>query len=501
MAEDTVDAELDGRRLRLVALLEAGDVAGVDDEIDAFAADVRHLGPLHWWYVPLWQATRALLQGRFQECEARNTEAAAAGSEAHNPDAEPLCSLQFLLLRMAQDRLPELVAPTRTLVAQRARAPDVRATHALLLGMLGRDGEARSELRRLITDDFAAAGHGGGWMAATAVLAELAAMLHARAEAELLYKRLRPHARRFAVEPSAAGCHGSVSRHLGVLAYVLGRWDEADDHFAAALHDNRAAGAPLLVAHTRRDWSALLRARGDDGDWERALDLLAGAEAIYRHLGVDRPADDARVVLSRSHEPVPVGADPGPGSNAFRRDEDGWTVTFAGREVRLPDTTGVRDLATLLAHPGRSYHVADLLAGLESAGVGQAGQSWREPVGGGAGRSLPARADAEYRARLAELDGELADASSADDPVRASLARAERDFVVAQLAGDRGREGLAGVVGDPAERARKAVGTRIRLSIERIDAVHPALGRHLRHSVRTGMFCSYEPEVPTDWKR
>jgi hypothetical protein len=204
---------------------------------------------------------------------------------------------------------------------------------------------------------------------------------------------------------------------------------------------------------------------------------------------------------------VRAGTGPGPGFNAFRREDDGWTVRFAGREVRLPDTTGVRDLVTLLAHPGRSYHVTDLLAGVESAGVGQAGQPWREPVVGGPGGGsaddprLSARAHAEYRARLAELDGEIADAASADDPVRASLARAERDFVAAELADDRGREGPAGATADPAERARRAVGTRIRLSIERIDAVHPALGRHLRHSVRTGTFCSYEPEVPTNWKR
>jgi hypothetical protein len=338
------------------------------------------------------------------------------------------------------------------------------------------------------------------------VLAELAAMLHARPEAELLYNRLSSHATRFAVDHDAAGCHGSVSRHLGLLAHALGRWDEADAHFAVALQDNQAAGAPLLVAHTRRDWSALLRVRGGDGDWDRAIDLLAGAEAIYRHLGVDRPADEARAVLARSQEPLPTG--PSSGGNAFRRGGDGWVVTFAGRTAHLPDTTGVRDLATLLAHPGRSFHVTDLLAGVGSAGVGQAGQSWREPPAGGndpADPAVPARARAraEYRARLAELDGELGEAEAGDDPVRASLARAERDFVAAELGAALGGDGrvATGMAADPVERARKAVGTRIRLGIDRVEAAHPALGRHLRHSVRTGTFCSYDPEVPTDWTR
>ena len=52
---------------------------------------------------------------------------------------------------------------------------------------------------------------------------------------------------------------------------------------------------------------------------------------------------------------------------------------------------------------------------------------------------------------------------------------------------------------DPVERVRKAASARIREAIKRIDAVHPALGRHLTYAVRTGIFCSYRPERPTTW--
>jgi hypothetical protein len=41
---------------------------------------------------------------------------------------------------------------------------------------------------------------------------------------------------------------------------------------------------------------------------------------------------------------------------------------------------------------------------------------------------------------------------------------------------------------------------RIRAALRRIDAVHPQLARHLLRSVRTGTFCSYEPEEPVDWR-
>jgi len=88
-------------------------------------------------------------------------------------------------------------------------------------------------------------------------------------------------------------------------------------------------------------------------------------------------------------------------------------------------------------------------------------------------------------------------AGSRLDPVRVSLAMAERDFIADELAFASGAERSS--AGDPVERARRAVATRIRLCLDRIDTAHPALGRHLRHSVRTGTFCSYEPEMPTNW--
>jgi hypothetical protein len=53
---------------------------------------------------------------------------------------------------------------------------------------------------------------------------------------------------------------------------------------------------------------------------------------------------------------------------------------------------------------------------------------------------------------------------------------------------------------DPVERLRKAVSARVRDAIRRIESVHPSLGRHLSNAIRTGTYCSYEPEGPTVWR-
>jgi len=495
-----LETELIGRRLRVVALLEGGLVEAVDAEIAAFASITDRLGqPRLSWIVALWQGMRALLQGRFAECERRNAEVAALGRRARSDRVDALATVQFFGLRVAQDRLVELEAPARALAARPEARADSGATHACLLGLLGRDGGACGELARLAEGRFGAVGdHDDRWLAALVVLAELAATLDRRPEAAVLYDLLCPHARCFAVEAMGAVCHGSVSRHLGLLAHALGRWDEADTHFRHAIDDNTSAGAPLLVAHTRSQWSALRRARDLQTDWEQGLELLVGAEAIYRRLGVDRLADEARQILARSHEPA--ASERGGAGNAFRPEGDRWLLSYGGAQASVADSLGMHDLAAFLANPGRSFHVLDLAAGVFAGGVGQAGQRAR-PAPGSAGNdlSLPhpdldAQARSEYRARLAELDA--IDATA--DPVRASLARAERDFIDGELADVTGLNELEPGA-DPAERARRAVAARIRLSLDRIDDVHPALGRHLRHAVRTATFCSYEPEIPTNW--
>ena len=81
-------------------------------------------------------------------------------------------------------------------------------------------------------------------------------------------------------------------------------------------------------------------------------------------------------------------------------------------------------------------------------------------------------------------------------PTAAVAATEERDFLVAELTGAYGLGGRPRRAGDPAERARTTVTSRIRDALVRVERENPELGRHLRASVRTGTFCAYEPERP-----
>lgn len=147
------------------------------------------------------------------------------------------------------------------------------------------------------------------------------------------------------------------------------------------------------------------------------------------------------------------------------------------------------DLALLLARPGQEIHVSEL-AGIPDAVVHSHG-----------GDALDRRAIAAFRDRLAELTEEIDDADATHDIARAALARAEHDALVDQLAGAIGVGGRSRPAGpEPIERMRKAVSARIRDAIRHIEVVHASLGRHLANAVHTGIYCSYQPEMPTLWQ-
>jgi TolB-like protein/tetratricopeptide (TPR) repeat protein len=169
----------------------------------------------------------------------------------------------------------------------------------------------------------------------------------------------------------------------------------------------------------------------------------------------------------------------------FRRNGPLWTMAFAGLSVQLTHQKGFLDLAQLLTRPGAELHCLEL-ADRPAETAGDA------PV-------LDERARRELRARVRELQQEIDEADSVHDAARAERAREELDQIVEHLSGALGIGGRARPLGSAAERARSAVTWRIRNAIRKIASAHSRLGRHLENSVRTGTFCVYEPETPTNW--
>lgn len=173
-----------------------------------------------------------------------------------------------------------------------------------------------------------------------------------------------------------------------------------------------------------------------------------------------------------------------------------WTIAYRGQSHGLSHLRGLCDLQYLVLHPRIDVHVSELDAGGREptdsgAGHDEAFRARRDL--GDAGEVLDEHARREYRTRVGELRAELDDAERCNDLGRADGIRVELDAVEAQIRAAVGLGGRSRRVASGHERLRVAVNKRIRLAIERIAAVDPEVGEHLRRSVRTGTHCVYAP--------
>jgi tetratricopeptide (TPR) repeat protein len=483
--------ELLGRRFRVLAFLEQGDIASVDAEIEAFGRLAESLGqPLYTCYVPVFRGMRAAMQGRFEDAERLARDADAIGRRGGSLNASMLAVTVLAWVhrqRGRPDMSERLMREVMVGHEEYEEYPATRIQLALLDAEQSRMTSARATLGQLAADNFARVPDDSEWLETMVNSSELCALVGGESHAAVLYEKLKSHARRFAVDGIAGACFGSVSRQLGLLAAMMGRWDDAERYFDDALRDHERVGAPCLVADTKRNHAEMLLAYAGPDERERALQLLGEAVGTYRELGADAQAQRVDAMLEPQPVPEPAG-----GKIVFRPEGDVWLLRYEGSSAHMRDAKGLRDLAALMAAPGQGIHVTELVAAT-------AGEPTLEAEGGGEAAVLDARARAEYRARLEELEAELDDAEVANDGERAARAREERDFLAAELAGALGLGGRSRRLGDPVERARKAVSMRIRLALDRMESVHPRMARHLRNSVRTGTFCAYEPERPTTW--
>lgn len=186
-----------------------------------------------------------------------------------------------------------------------------------------------------------------------------------------------------------------------------------------------------------------------------------------------------------------------PREAVFRHEGEYWTITYQSLTFRLRDTVGLGYLARLFREPDRELHALDL-AGTRLGEVALSRVA--APAGGlhagpdDAGPMLDGRARSVYRRRLTELAEELEEAREWNDLERADRAAREIDALTEQLAAAVGLGGRDRKAASQAERARVNVTKAIRAGIRRIARYDARLGEHLRHSVRTGTFCSYAPD-------
>ena len=440
LGAETGDRPLEvlGLRLRIVALLEIGDIGAADGAIDRFALIAERLRqPLYRWYVPLWRGMRALMRGELAAAAQYCTDAEQIGGQATSGNALALTFTQWWVRQRYEGRQADAGLAMVDLLSQVSADPRFTAgPRAVIAALIGDEAKARALLAEWLASGLPDRIRDSEWLPESAQLAQVAVAAGARDAATRLYADLRPYAHRFCVEGIGAAFTGSVAWYLGQLAGFLGRAAEAEAYAVQA-----------RAAHAR---SGLI---------------------------VDPPPLGGTI---QPTAPVPeTGA-------ALAWEGATWTVSWSGKTARVRDSKGLRDLAVLLSRPQHEVHCLELVGGSD--------------VGESPGPALDQQARRAYEARIRDLQSDIDEARELGDAGRAERAEDELDALVRQLAEAFGLSGRARTTGSAAERARSAVSWRIRAAVRNLTAVHPELARHLQNAVRTGTWCSYRPETAVEWR-
>ena len=286
----------------------------------------------------------------------------------------------------------------------------------------------------------------------------------------------------------------------GMVALATGDVTTARRELKQAVEVHHALAMPYETARAR---AGLARAHRAGGDEHLAVMEGEAAEETFARIGAGATGSPTR---RRDH-----GSEDRPSASRFQREDDHWSLSFAGETVRLRDLKGLRYLAHLVAEPGREFHVLDLVAAEEGAAtqtsasaeaLGERGSRAAFASDAGVGPLLDEQAKATFRRRLAEVEEDVEEAQALGDHERAAGAQLERDFLIRELSRAVGLGGRDRPVGAAAERARVSVTRAIRYALQRIGEHHPQLGGHLDHAVNTGTYASYTPDpaTPVHWQ-
>ncbi len=510
IAERLEDRRLEGlgRIFLLSDLVESGDVAGGDLE----AAAIRRISrerddPTSLWFAEMYGAGRLIREGRFEEAERAANEAFAIGEPVlgGEPSWPGLSlALQLYCLRMFQGGLEDVRGAVEGMVSI---DPTFTVWHCALAYILAETGDlegARREVEAARGDGFEGVRTDVAWLGAMSESSLTVAILGDRDMAEELYGLLEPYRDRLVHMGPAAALAGPVSHCLALLATTIERFDDAERHFEHAVGQGRRIGAPPLIAWSQQSYAEMLMRRGGRGDRDRAVAMAREALTVARRIGMRKVAAQAEGLLrgAGARPEPPAAADRvTPTEAVLQRDGEYWTLAFGGPVVRLRDSKGLRYIAYLVARPGVEVHVLDLVA-VANPAAGDVKPVGTEGLDGGpgdAGEILDATAREQYRARVEELREEIEEAERFNDPERAARAREEMDAIASELSAAVGLRGRPRRAGSPAERARVNVRNGISACLRTIHANDEALWRHLSNAVRTGTFCSYQPERPVDW--
>lgn len=483
------------KALHFASLTQGGHIAEADVAYADLARTARRFPyARHKWQLAVINAGRSL--GRDVPPDTVLDEIASASrvyQGADDPTVFQYAALQRILLSYLLGQIDTAEETLRAFVASHPLLSPARAAWALSLCALQHRKEARSRLAWFTPERLATIPGAIAHVTFSFVL-EASCIVGDWTLARSCGALLERFRGELVSTSWGAGGSGAVSYYLALLSWSLGDYTRATMDFEAALTLEARADATRALRRTERVFDlfqSLDRRPLGEAECLPADILLSNREV--RH-------DTCLGPTSESAERSRLATVDRPPHPALRAGCGVWTLIFNGQVSHLREQVGFHYLRMLLQNPDKDLHVLDLVAcrGRDPESLGPRHTTPLIIAQQGLERN-DAKARANYRSRLLEIDEEITAADECNDPGRLGRLRQEREALVSEITRSYGRGGRIRREGSDVERARVGVKNRITTALAAVRSSNEQAWRHLANAIRTGVFCSYRPEVRYEW--
>jgi predicted ATPase len=445
--------------------------------------------PRSAWLAVLLRASQALARGQWKVASNLTAHASELGRRIHDSGPMQHSLVQSFQQARFTKHYQKLQAATAQSVDRYPDAVGYLAAEAWLHAALQQPEEAQSRLAFFTRASFDNIRSDFFTLYTLCLLAETAAQCEAVEAAKILYQKLRPYAQLFVVAGWGTVIDGCVAHYLALLSACFGSIEDTCSLFELALDANSRLDYLPLVARTELAFAQFLKHRARQ-DPARTNALASAAARKFSLLGLDHLRIQAERVLQTDTVPQDRRTIPSDVQNAMFRTGQYWVVRFQGHTAHIRHLIGLSYIATLISSPESTFHALDLVSTV-------AGSPIRPPVEPASG--FDSTAKQAYKAQLRFLDREIAIATDHNDIGKLEGLHRERDGIVRELARVYGLFDRRRPLGSAAERARISVKNRISCALATLRTCNEPAFQHLSRSIRTGAYCCYSPEYPTEW--
>lgn len=279
-----------------MAAAQAGDFEWSRQCLDTMRTVISGLRqPGMMWVTLFNEAAEGILTGNSEQAEQFATAALAVGTDSGQPDALSFYGAEMIGIRSQQGRLDELVPMIEHMTEVNPDLVVFRATLAASYLQAG-DLDGARRLLESAGAGLASVPYDVLWIFALANYSEVASELRTEEPARQLLELLAPFDDQVLFIGATAG--NSVAYLCACLESVLGRYDEADRHFALASEHHLRGGMQYSAALTDLAWGRMLTSRAGIDDRTRARELLSQARSAALGHGYASVADRAAATLA-----------------------------------------------------------------------------------------------------------------------------------------------------------------------------------------------------------